>query len=447
MDPSGTHFYEQTTFKNKVLPWLICMIGAIFYCYEFFLRVAPNTMAADIMNFYKIGAGEFGLLTAFYAYAYTPMQIIVGLLMDHYGPRRLLSLSILCCVAGCYLISAYSALWLGKLGLFFMGFGSAFAFVGVLKLAVNWLPPDRLSIVSGIATALGLLGGVFAETILDFILSIITWRQAWFYAGVVGLVIFLINVLMVRDHPKEHIPHVQDIPEASWKNLFIDLTDILKDYRFILNGLIGCILLLPISVFATTWANIFFQQAGNISHQVISSYLVPALFLGMVCGGPVSGIVSEYIGRRKVIYQLATVVSALIFTIVILNPTMQIDSLAALLFLLGFFTGGQILVFVIGIELTAREAAATATACTNFLVTLGPLLFLPLIGWMLDYQWTGELLNDIPYYSKENYQSTFLMMPLCYVFAFLFTFILPDTHPKAQARKLLQEEEMLVLSE
>lgn len=74
---------QKQTFFRTILPWLVCLVGAIFYCYEFFLRVAPNTMAQSIMSFYKIGAGEFGLLTAFYAYAYTPMQIIVGILLDH----------------------------------------------------------------------------------------------------------------------------------------------------------------------------------------------------------------------------------------------------------------------------------------------------------------------------------------------------------------------------
>lgn len=445
MNLEQDHFYSRPTYLQKVLPWLVCLTGALFYCYEFFLRVAPNTMAADIMNFYKIGAGEFGLLTAFYAYAYTPMQIIVGLLMDHYGPRKLLSLSILCCVAGCYLISSYSALSLGKAGFFLMGFGSAFAFVGVLKLAVNWLPPDKLGLVAGVTTTLGLLGGIFAETILDFILSATTWRIAWFYAGISGIIIFVINLLFVRDHPKEHLQNVEDIPNASWKDLFFDLTDILQNYKFIMNGLIGCILLLPISVFATTWANLFFSQAANISHLIISSYLVPAVFLGMAIGGPIAGVLSEVIGRRKIIYQVSIIVSAILFTVVLCFPTMPVKIITALLFTLGVFTGGQVLVFVIGIELSAREAAGTATACTNFLVMLGPLFFLPFIGWLLDYQWDGVLLNDVPFYSKISYQKALISLPLCYVVAYIFTFFLHDTHPMARARELASKEKLLEL--
>ncbi len=445
MDVNETHFYNRVTYLQKVLPWLVCMTGAIFYCYEFFLRVAPNPMAADIMNFYKIGAGEFGLLIAYYSYAYTPMQIIVGLLMDHYGPRKLLSLAILCCIAGCYLISAYSTIILGKIGFFLMGFGSAFAFVGVLKLAVNWLPPNKLGLISGMTTALGLLGGIFAETILDFILTLITWREALFYAGAVGILVFFINFIFVKDHPKEHLQAVEDIPNASWKNLFYDLSDIVKNYKFILNGFIGCVLFLPISVFATTWANLFFSQAARIPHLVVSSYLVPAIFLGMAIGGPIAGIISEVIGRRKIIYQVSIIFSALLFILILCYPNLPVHIIALLLFGLGLFTGGQVLVFVVGIELSAKEAAGTATACTNFLVMLGPIVFLPLIGWLLEYQWDGILLNDVPFYSQANYQNALLTLPFCYLLAFLFTFLIHDTHPMARARELAYEEKLLEL--
>jgi MFS family permease len=447
MSRDDSSLSHSEAFNKKILPWLICFIGAVFYCYEFFLRVAPNTMAIDMMAFYKIGAREFGLLTAFYMYSYTPMQIIVGLLMDHYGPRRLLSLSILCCVSGCYLISVFSELYLGKLGFFMMGFGSAFAFVGVLKLAVNWLPPNKLSLVSGITTTLGLLGGIFAETILDGFLSIVSWREAWYYAGLLGLVIFVITVSVVRDHPTKKLPKVEDMPNVSWRNLFYDLVDILKNYKFILNGLIGAILFLPISVFANTWANIFFQQAGNLSHQVVASYLVPAVFFGMAIGGPIVGIISEYIGRRKIIYQISIIVSALLFTTIIFNPTLPVQTLGILLFSLGLFCSGQILVFVIGIELSVKEASGTASACTNFIVMLGPFLFIPLIGWLIEYDWDGTLQNGAPLYSQINYLNAMLVMPACYIVAFIASLLLPDTHPKAQARALANQEKLITLTE
>ncbi|MBP9723044.1 MAG: MFS transporter [Gammaproteobacteria bacterium] len=434
-----------STFLNsKVLPWLICSLGILFYCYEFFLRVAPSVMTADIMRFYHIGAADFAILNAFYAYAYVPMQICVGLLMDHYGPRRLLCMSILCCVVGCFVLSSFGILSLGKLGFFVIGFGSAFAFVGVLKLAVNWLPPNNLSFVSGITTTLGLLGAVFAQRLLPDLLDVMDWRETWLYAGVAGVVVFVITILTVRDHPKNKLPEVANIPEASWKSLLYDLKTMIKNYKFIINGLIGCVLYLPVGLFGGLWAIPFFEQAGGLSHKAATN-LVPAIFIGMAIGGPIASLMSEYIGRRKIFYQVSLLISLVLFLIIIYFPQLPIYTLVALLFALGLISGSQILVFVVGIELSIKEAAGTSTAATNFLVMFSMMILSPLIGRLLEYSWNGVLVNEVPIYSTSSYQTSLLLLPLCYVIALLLSFCLHDTHPKAAARRLAQEQELLVM--
>src|SRR5262245_9308234 len=120
--------------KSLFLPWVICGLGALFYCYEYLLRIAPSVMMVDLMQAYQINATVFGNLAAFYYYAYTPVQLPVGVLMDHYGPRRLLTFACLACALGSYLFAHASYISMAQFGRFLVGFGSAFAFVGVLKL-------------------------------------------------------------------------------------------------------------------------------------------------------------------------------------------------------------------------------------------------------------------------------------------------------------------------
>ena len=80
---------KQSSFAKYILPWIICGLAALFYFYEFVLRVAPSVMVNDIMGQLGINAAQFGILTACYYYAYTPMQMLVGVLIDKFGPRRL----------------------------------------------------------------------------------------------------------------------------------------------------------------------------------------------------------------------------------------------------------------------------------------------------------------------------------------------------------------------
>src|SRR5262245_26180778 len=108
-------------------PWVVCSFGAIFYCYEYILRIFPSVIAEQLSHYFFIGAAGFGQLAAFYYYAYDPMQLPVGLLVDRYGPRKLLASAALVCAVGSA-VFIYPYFVVASFGRFLVGFGSAFAF-------------------------------------------------------------------------------------------------------------------------------------------------------------------------------------------------------------------------------------------------------------------------------------------------------------------------------
>src|SRR3990167_3419934 len=127
------------TQRQIIFGSIICAIAALFYCYEFVLRIIPGVLQSELSAaFGHISASTFGQLSALYYFAYSPMQMPVGILMDRFGPRRLLSLACFCCAVGSFMFSYSSSLLIAGSGRFLVGFGSAFAFVGVLSLAVHW---------------------------------------------------------------------------------------------------------------------------------------------------------------------------------------------------------------------------------------------------------------------------------------------------------------------
>ena len=132
-------------FEKEILPWLIVAVAATFYAYEYFLRILPSVMVTDLMQSFGVSAAVIGNLAAFYYYAYTPMQLPVGVMMDHYGPRRLLTFACLCCAMGSFLFAQPNHIFMAQVGRLLVGFGSAFAFVGVLKLATLWLPQNHFA--------------------------------------------------------------------------------------------------------------------------------------------------------------------------------------------------------------------------------------------------------------------------------------------------------------
>ena len=52
--------------KLTLLPWLMWFIAALFYCYEFLLRVMPSAMMPYLSSFYRVDINGLSfILSAF----------------------------------------------------------------------------------------------------------------------------------------------------------------------------------------------------------------------------------------------------------------------------------------------------------------------------------------------------------------------------------------------
>ena len=76
-----------------------------FRFYGWILRVAPGVMVDQLMREFSVGAAIVGNLAAVYLYAYALTQIPVGMALDRWGPRRVLTVAALLTAAGCALFA------------------------------------------------------------------------------------------------------------------------------------------------------------------------------------------------------------------------------------------------------------------------------------------------------------------------------------------------------
>lgn len=420
-----------------IIGWLMCGLGAIFYSYEYLLRIAPSVMESALRQHFDLSATGFGFVSSIYYLAYVPMQLPVGVLLDRYGPKLLLTIACLICVIGTFLFTATSIVWVAAVGRFLMGFGSAFAFVGVLKLGTLWLPENRLALISGMTSALGPIGAMLGDNFLDMFVEKLGWIQTLNITGIFGLgltVVLWFGIHDRKDKPNEH----GTVP--SLKKGMIDLRIILTNKQIWVNGMYGCLVYLPTTVFAELWGIPYLRHAHGFTTEA-AGLANSILFLGFILGAPLMGLISDLLARRKFPMLFGAAGAAIVMMVILYCPGLTQTHIEILMFTLGLMYSSQAIVFAVGRELSPGEAAGTAMATTNMIVMLGAMLLQPLVGRLLDYSLTAHMGNATgvaldnlqKLYTVDDYQFALSIIPLGILIAAILTFFLKETH--AHARK------------
>lgn len=414
--------------KVSKMAVFICVLGALFYCYEYFLRISPSVMSQQLINYYKLDAGAFGNLTAFYYYAYTPMQLLVGVFMDRYGPRFLLSLSCFLCAIGTYMFAAGYSLFLAEMGRLLVGFGSAFAFVGALKLATIWLPHKRFAMFSGMIIALGMLGAALGDMSLTTMTAAFGWMMTLQLAAAFGIILASMIYFIVRDEHNMVGKEIVETDHVNYSEVFSRLWVACKHSTIWINGIIGCLLYIPLSGFAELWGIPFLKQGHGFSPED-AALAISMVFIGWAVGGPVFGWLSDLIRRRNLPITLGAIASAIvIFAVIRLPAGTPHIWINVLLFLFGVFSSVQILTFSVGWEAAGVTIPGTAIAFTNMLVMIGGVLLQPLIGHLLDNDWVGHTVNGAQHFSLGNYQHALMVIPVGIVIAVVLSLLMKETH-------------------
>jgi len=408
-------------YRAIILPWFICGIGALFYSYEYFLRIAPSVMTAAIMHSYDMTATTFGVFASLYYMAYTPMQLPVGVLMDRFGPRKLLTLACFVCAVASFVFAHSQSISLAMISRFWIGFGSAFAFVGVLKLASIWLPANRFAFVAGLATTLGMVGGMVGDNLVAAVFEQVGWQNTIHATAIIGLVLTVVIFVFVRGNKTGQ----GEKKPIQWGDLFREFIKVLVNPRIIIVGIVGSLLYLSLSVFAELWGVVYLEATRGFS-AIQAARAMSAVFLGWAVGGPTAGILSDKMQRRISPLTFSSLIAAVFITAVLYIPNLSPELIYVLLFFYGCFCSAQVIVFAVGKESAPANLAGTAVAVVNMFVMLGGVIFQPLVGILLDYFWHGELLHAERVYTASQYQMTLWVLPAGLVLASLLTWFLRE---------------------
>jgi len=359
--------------------WLMWSWAALFYAYEFFQRVAPALIALPLMKTMHLSPEVFAWISSLYLYAYALAQIPAGLILDRFGSRICLSLAALSVALGTLLFASVHMLSLLALGRILVGIGSAFAFVGCLKIASAAFEEKTFPVVVGLTNLLGVVGALFGEAPLSALIHQVGWEESLKISSLLGLVlsiglwIFLKPAQKKSPHSEKFFSRVQILfcsPQAWW---------------------IGCyagLMVSPVIAFTELWSIPFLEKFDQLS-ALRAAFVNQFIFIGIAIGGPIHGWISGKISARKPVMGLGQLM-ALFSLSAILALHLPTWTLIGLMFVFGFSVSSMLLAFSLSTETHPKFLSGTAIAFTNLCIMLIGAGFQNAIGFGLTHFFKNE---------------------------------------------------------
>lgn len=357
--------------SRKVQVWFVWFIVSLFYAYQYVVRIVPSVLMQDIVTRFSPSPDSFGQFSGVYYIGYSVMQVPIGILLDRYGPKKILPLFILVTAGGMLpLVTSHS--WaLSIFGRLLGGVGSAAAVLGVFKVIHLSFDHRKFSRILSFSIILGLLGAIYGGGPVQ------TLRNEWGFQTVVLAIMALGGILSVLTYLL--VPKTEG--QKSLQSPWLDVKAVLSDKKVLALCFLGGLMVGPLEGFADIWGVQFLKVTYGLEEKWAAG-LPSLIFFGMCVGGPVLSIIAERTQKYIEVVLTCGVLMTLGFAM-ILTTQLSHYALIPIFFVVGMCSAYQLLVIYKVSTLVKESQTGVATALANMIIMAFGYLFHSIIGTLV----------------------------------------------------------------
>ena len=421
---------NKTDNKQLGFAWIIWGLAAAFYFSDYLARVAPGVMHRFLQIDFGINEAGFGILTASFYVPYILMQIPVGLTVDRISIRWILTIMSIITAFGCCVFGLADGLSMASVGRMLIGFSAAFAFISALRLATSWFPPAMLGLLAGLTQALGMLGAAAGEAPVSFLVGAVGWRHSMLIIAFIFIVLAGLLYKYIQDNPSSRSHEVKYEKRLS---IFQSLRVILSHPQTWLNAFYAGFLFGPTAVIGESIGPAYLQYGRGLTAHT-AAFATGLIFIGWGIGGPISGWLSDKIGRRKPIMVVSALCGLILTSLFVFYPSMDKTTAYLLFFTFGLTNTGVAIAYAVSTEIHDRNVVGTSIAFTNMASIFVGALMQPLVGRMVDLV-SGERGYNVETLLLSDFQYGFRILPICSLVALILACTIKETYCKPLLRK------------
>lgn len=407
--------------RNMRAAYLAWFSIALFYLYQYTLRVSPNVLVEELRSAYGINANDFATLGSLYLFAYAILQVPLGIIVDRVGVKKVVIFSILSCVIGTLLFTSTSHFFVAQISRIMIGAGSASAFMCSLKFVADHFPPGKRGLLMGLTLALGTVGSLITAKSIQHVNEFFTWRDIMTISAVLGIVVYMMIIFFVKDATEDPISKLN---HKNFKGILGSILNICKNKYIMLYALLAIGLYTPLSTLADLWGSAFIMQKfGLVKEEAAMTSMY--LYIGLTFGSILLPWLSEKHDRLNESIVLCGLGILMIFVVVLYLPPVDANTLRALFFTLGFLCGAEMMCFTGALLYSKKMDSGEIIGVVNTFNMMAGAFLGQIIGWALDMQWSGELnAAGLRVYSTEEFERALTSMTIIVGSCCLLSFML-----------------------
>lgn len=200
----------KTPAAGTIVPKLVALVFVPFaagFFLSILLRYVNAVIARDLATEFALGPEALGLLTSVYFLAFATFQLPLGVLLDRYGPRRVVAALLAVAAAGALAFGQAQSVETLAFGRALLGLGVSACLMGSIKAFTLWFPLSRLATLNGWVLAVGALGAISATTPVEALAQAAGWRAVF---GVLATACAAVSALVFFAVPERELPGAQE---------------------------------------------------------------------------------------------------------------------------------------------------------------------------------------------------------------------------------------------
>lgn len=394
--------------------WVIWTVGVAAYVLAITNRSSLSAVGVDAAARFDADAATLSMFAVVQLAVYGGMQIPIGVLLDRYGARPIMTVGMILMAVGQLTMALSPSVGVAILARMLLGAGDAAIFPGVLRLIATWFPAQRGPLMVQFTGIVGQSGQLVSLVPLAALLHATSWTITFGSIAGLGILFAVLVFLLIRNHPPDRDDDVSVDTDTGAIRVVTSAVDTgvgiraawahpgtrLAFWSHFTTPFAG-------TAFVLLWGMPFLTAGEGLTTAQAASVMSLYVVVGMLLG-PVMGELSRRVPhlRSQALVLPTVAVQAIAWLAIIAYPG-PAPLWMLLVLAVALATGGPASMIAFDHARTHNPShrLSTATGVTNAGGFLAALIAILLIGLALDLQGAGT--PDT--YSLDAFRVAFLM--------------------------------------